>query len=321
MPGSPSAAATATLWAITCHFNPAGYRRRLRNYRAFRRQLAVPLISVELSFTGDYELTLADADILIQVHTSDVMWQKERLLNLALDALPPACRFVAWLDADVIFDRDDWFIAAMRELERRPVVQPFALILQCVPDAETASLERESTTPVTSSLASRAAAERARSLFSLQGLQAAGIGWTARREILDTHGFYDACIIGGGDRAFAAAALGDLDGPARAWCWNPRQVRHYRDWAEPLYRDVQGDVGFVEGRIYHLWHGDARHRRYRDRLLELAQYDFDPRADIRLGPSGCWQWATAKHEMHQYLVRYFDGRREDEQDVSSIPAT
>ena len=41
---------SANLWAITCYFNPVGYRRRLENYRMFRQRLKVPLVAVELSF-------------------------------------------------------------------------------------------------------------------------------------------------------------------------------------------------------------------------------------------------------------------------------
>lgn len=31
------------LWAITSLFNPAGYARRLQNYRVFMKNLTVPL--------------------------------------------------------------------------------------------------------------------------------------------------------------------------------------------------------------------------------------------------------------------------------------
>ncbi len=33
---------TQELWAITCYFNPIGYRRKLANYRLFRHRLSVP---------------------------------------------------------------------------------------------------------------------------------------------------------------------------------------------------------------------------------------------------------------------------------------
>ena len=95
-------------WAITSYFNPAGYGSRRANYRHFRKHLGVPLVAVELSFDGNFELTEGDAEILIQLTGGDVMWQKERLLNLALEALPPECDKVMSIDCDVIFTDPDW---------------------------------------------------------------------------------------------------------------------------------------------------------------------------------------------------------------------
>ena len=55
------------LCVITSYFNPAGYRRRLLNYRRFRAALQVPLAAVELSFDGCWELADDDADYLVRV--------------------------------------------------------------------------------------------------------------------------------------------------------------------------------------------------------------------------------------------------------------
>ena len=64
------------LWAITSYFNPIGYRRRPANYRLFRERLNVPLVTVELAYGPDFELTQSDADILVQLRGEDVLWQK-----------------------------------------------------------------------------------------------------------------------------------------------------------------------------------------------------------------------------------------------------
>src|SRR5512143_3579916 len=95
------------LWAITSYFNPAGYARRLANYRRFRERLAVPLVTVELSFNGRFELGRRDADVLVQLHGTSVMWQKERLLNIAVKKVPRACNKIAWLDCDIVFETDE----------------------------------------------------------------------------------------------------------------------------------------------------------------------------------------------------------------------
>ena len=104
----PSNARGHDLWAITTYFNPVGYQRRLANYKIFRQRLDVPLIAIELAYGPDFELQLDDAEILHQIRGDAVLWQKEKLLNLALRAIPPECRKVAWLDCDIIFDDPQW---------------------------------------------------------------------------------------------------------------------------------------------------------------------------------------------------------------------
>jgi hypothetical protein len=113
------------LWAITCYFNPAGYKRRIENYHLFRQCLMVPLVTVELSFDGNFQLRREDAEVLVQIHGGDVMWQKERLLNLALKWVPNACDKIAWLDCDVVFGSDDWVDRASQALDEFPLLPLF----------------------------------------------------------------------------------------------------------------------------------------------------------------------------------------------------
>ena len=109
------------LWAITCYFNPMRYRRRLANFRIFRDRLQLPLVAVELAYGPEFELQAQDAEILIQLRDdAAVLWQKERLLNVALQALPSSCRKVAWLDCDIFFTAPGWIEDANSLLDRYP---------------------------------------------------------------------------------------------------------------------------------------------------------------------------------------------------------
>ncbi len=93
----------SNLWAITAYFNPMHWRRRRENYRRFRQALHLPLVAVELGYDGQFDLAPGDADVLLQFPAADVMWQKERLLNLALAAVPPHVDKIVAIDSDVIF--------------------------------------------------------------------------------------------------------------------------------------------------------------------------------------------------------------------------
>ena len=95
----PSDDAGADLCGATSYFNPSGGSSRLWQYRLFRartKRQGLHLTTTELAF-GDVDFALSrgkdDADALVQrrVSRDNVLWQKERLLNLALAALPGQC--------------------------------------------------------------------------------------------------------------------------------------------------------------------------------------------------------------------------------------
>jgi hypothetical protein len=305
------------LWAVTSYFNPMRYARRLANYREFRKRLDVPLVAVELGFEGRFELTGNDADILVQLEGRDVLWQKERLLNLAIERLPAECRVVACVDCDVFFTEENWARQALAALDRDSVVQLFATVHHLRSDWDPESDPR-SAVIFSQPAATREIAATGELSSGLGGPVASGSGAVIlglalafRRELLERHGLFDACIAGGGDRALVSAAYGRLDDVARLHCMNPNQSRFFRAWAEPFFGSVLGRVCGLKGDLFHLWHGREEDRRYAQRHRDLQRFDFDPARDIALDESGCWRWNSDKPQLHAYLKEYFAARRED----------
>ena len=96
---------------------------------------------------------------------------------------------------------------------------------------------------------------------------------------------------------------------------NPPHADHFAAWAEGVYRSVRAKVTALPGTLLHLWHGEVADRRYVDRNRELAAFGFDPRSDLRIGRSGCWEWASRKPQMHAWARAYFGLRREDGPDT------
>jgi hypothetical protein len=88
---------------------------------------------VELSFDGHFELTHDDADVLIQTSGGVVLWQKERLLNIAVRSVPQNARNIAWLDCDVIFERTDWMHEAELKLREVNIVQLYSDLVDLGP--------------------------------------------------------------------------------------------------------------------------------------------------------------------------------------------
>ena len=293
------------VWAITSYFDPFNRGHRLPVYREFRRHLAVPLVTVELAFRGDFHLQPGDADILIRLRGGSLLWQKERLLNLALGALPAHVEAVVWLDCDVVFLREDWPEAVLRRLEDFALVQPFRFLhyLNRHERPETARLSRADR--FDSAAFRCATGTLPDQAYCRHGLSrtlryAPGMAWAARRDVLDAHGLYDWEVLGPADKLLlvAAAGRGDL---ALPWM-SEAHARHYWKWARRFADAMGRRMSWIDGDLVHLWHGDLASRRYDERIDGFERFGFDPEADLAVTNDGAWRWNSDKPEMHAFVA-------------------
>jgi hypothetical protein len=310
--GQPGRHVDEGVWGITSYFDPTGRKRRLSNYREFHRRLQVPLVTVELSFDRSFDLTADDAEILIQVQGGSILWQKERLLNLALQALPSSCDTVAWLDCDLLFLRSDWPNVVRRQLDHFALVQLFDR-LYYAPANYRGDFE---------DLARLHIPYRSVVYYLSHGLLSTenfvtpgtsqlirytpGMAWAAKRTTLQSQGFYDALVLGGGDKALFSAACGRFVEFTNSFQPGLSAKAHYLAWAERFHDATRGQLGFLEGDLLHLWHGDLAHRGYSNRYASFAPFGFDPYSDIALNKGGVWHWSSDKPEMHDFVREHFE---------------
>jgi hypothetical protein len=92
---------------------------------------------------------------------------------------------------------------------------------------------------------------------------------------------------------------------------NARQQEHYLAWARPWHEAASAGAACVDGRLFHLWHGEIENRRYRERHEGLAAFGFDPSGDIAHEANGSWCWSSDKPGLHEYVRNYFARRHED----------
>lgn len=301
-----------TLWGITSYFNFAGYATKKANYLLFRKRLreqGLPLIAAEAALPGvPFELTKDDAEILIQRRTSSVLWQKERLLNIAREYLPNDCDKVMWLDADILFADRHWLQTTAELLHTHAVVQPFSRVHRLAkgvpmpphPDAPHATEE----------IYDGAIHLGLDPAYKGRLAGAPGFAMAFRREILDKCHLYDTMILGGSDGIMTSAFLGL---PLQSISYVAYLSDALRDdavrWMKCAQHCVRGSATCAPGTLYALWHGNRSDRRYFERQWLLES--FDPSTDIRLNPDGCWEWASPKPALHRHVREYFLVRKED----------
>lgn len=307
----------ADTWVITCYSNPLGFRTRRQNFHHFADALGAQganLLVVEMTGPeGSFELEDHDYGV-VRLRGNGFIWQKERMLNVALTHLPPDCRKVVWADADVLFENSEWLDATSHALDHDVVVQPFESCVR-LPVGHLRFIGETQEDSVV--MPSFAACFHNDPTLAVTGLYRdhghTGFAWAARREFLEQCGLYDACITGSGDHLMAHVFAGKLTSrciPAMLGEDNAF-ARHFGNWASRAHEKCGGRLGFVPGRLLHLWHGSILKRRYAQRNQELGGIGFDPDHDIRLDTNGVWEWDSASAHLREWSEEGFRSRDED----------
>jgi hypothetical protein len=324
---TPHETLNGEIWGISTYFNPAGYSNKVNHLQIFCdrvRKQGLKLLVVELTFEN-MPFTLGEevADIVVRVKSSSLLWQKERLLNIALEELPKQCDKVVWLDADIIFDNDKWVEQTAEHLKQYVVVQPFKVAWWLSAACTQALYRKKSKISKIAMRQWRKSSERSdfsaiyaqlksvhRSILSGHP----GFACAARRNLLEKHGLYDRFILGGADVAVSLAILGyderSISNLIARYC-TPSQAADLLSWIRSFSSDIENNIFYTTGAVYHLWHGSQEDRKYEQRMRILLDHDFNPLVDIALDDNRCWRWNSEKPNLHQEVKGYFWSRAEE----------
>jgi len=300
------------LWLISCYYNPYGYLSKKKNYELFINSIenaGLNYLVVECAF-GDQPFNLPRSKNVLRAKAPDVLWQKERLLNLAVAKLPEKCKKVVWIDCDVLFENPDWAKETVRLLNDMAVVQPFKEAIRLPKDSLHYTGDGERYPGF-----AYAYTQNPEGVLGgrFEGHGHTGFAWATHRRLLKEYGLYDVCLSGNADHLMAHSFVGHWD----SGCThnligrNSAYYNHYANWSEKIYKDVKAKVNYVEGVLLHLWHGDTADRNYTGNQRALESFNFNPATDIVLTPNGCWKWNHNNIEFKKWAKEFFPLRKED----------
>lgn len=300
------------LAVVTGYFNSHHFKSKRRVFDRFADSMnrsGIPLFVGECAF-GNSSFELQSSASVFRFRARDVLWQKERLLNLTIDRVPDRYTKIAWIDGDILFENPRWAIDASEQLDGVAVVQLFDRAMWLRPE-ETAY----SGGPRMPSYCFVHATLPAFSRFGDGNLHGTtGFAWAADRQLLQTVGLYDAGIAGGADELMAHAFSGDFSGRCLQLILTAGMVDHFRDWAQRAWATVRGRLGYVRGSAQHLWHGERQNRRYVSRFHDLSKLGYEPLTHLQLDPGGLWAFTDAgRRALAEWSNGYFRGRQEDTQ--------
>ena len=300
----------AKFHVITCFFNPCGFKSLLRNYHFFSSQLkhqGVPLLTIECVFgSKNYEIDESQ----LRVKSNSILWQKERLLNHAMNYLPDDCEYIAFIDCDILFSCGDWHEKTIQVLNTCDLAQVFQKVGHLAKDEKTwdGEIVEDRHPGIAWQVSNNPNWLWKRKNNELPWAHP-GFGWAFRRDFIQDLGLYDKSIVGGGDGILTDCLFDSFYINKFTEKFNQIMIDDIMQYCKKL-RQKKPKIGYVPVEIGHLYHGSLDFRNYTTRYQIFKYFDFDPKFDIVIN-NGVWEWNSNKIEMHDFLRKYFMCRKED----------
>lgn len=309
------------LHVISVISNPLRFKSRYELYDRFSKQmsdLGANHWTVEIAI-GEREFAVTDHTNPkhIQFRTREVLWHKENMIELAIQRLPPDWKQVAWIDADVIFSRQDILEATVHQLQIYDVVQMFSHAIDLGPQGEPIqthngfawSYDQNDRMPPQGP-----GYDGYYGYNTNRGFWHPGYAWAANRSFINKVGLFTSGILGSGDHHMAMAFINQVQ---RSYPKDTgkRYVDELQDYQSLCNQFLNGNLGYVSGSIFHEWHGKKKDRRYVDRWKILTGNDFDPDDDIYRDWQGLYQIVPEKPRLRDQIRLYFGARNEDSNEL------
>ena len=315
----------ADLHVITARYNPLNWRKPHENWERFATHMldsGVHLTVVECA-PGAEDFACQSPPMSDPSHAARFLhvgvraktrgWTKENLINLGVQRRPEA-QYIAWIDADVIFRNPNWALPAVKALQHYDVIQPWNTCYDLGPDDGHLALHTSF----------------CKQLFDGKPLAPdnwdgpywngqggkhvyphSGFAWCLTRQAFDwLGGLFELGGMGSGDHHMALGLAGLAEkslppGPNSVYC------REVMRWGERAVRHVNGNIGYCQNTIEHLFHGRKQDRGYISRWGMFVKHGFNPLEDLKRNAHGVLEFATNKPLLRRDFDRYLQSRRED----------
>jgi hypothetical protein len=305
----------ATLHVACAYSNPLRWRTRRTLTDDFLDHLRgspnVVAHAGELAYgERPFEITGADAHD-VQLRTSDELWHKENILNIAIQRFPPDWKYGAWVDADFHMTRRDWALEAIHQLQHFDFVQLFSSYSDLTSQHRPYRLM-----PSFAWCHIQGHRQHGRRGYGSLSPGATGGAWAFRRSAFNAvGGLLDVCILGSGDWHMAFGLAGRVNLAPESRRCSEGYVNAVRRWQERASA-ISGNIGYVENHAVHHFHGSKVFRAYGDRWKILRDHEFDPSRDLVRDWQGIWRLAGNKPQLRDDIRGYFRARNEDDPGLS-----
>jgi len=328
-------------WVILIYNNPCRYKKRLQLFKEHVQRMIrydVNVCIVELTYGNrPYDTLDLDVQLHIPLCTNSILWHKENMINIGIQHLPSNWNYVAWIDTDIDFVNKNWVEDTLHQLQHHSFVQLFSDYVDLGPKNEIMTTGKSfmycyvnNLPPNMTSSSIHSDSNPSYSYYyshdttTLHNEKTTTIGskiywhpgycWAATKQALNTTGgLYELSILGSGDHQMALCLIGKghVSIPSKITRDYKTSVLNWQKRALRLHKNV----GYVEGTIYHYFHGKKSDRRYNERWLVLEENKYQPSIDVHKDIQGILVLYEDNHKLRDDILMYFRQRNEDSIDL------
>jgi hypothetical protein len=303
---------------ITMVENPFNVKSRYTNYNYFKKGMdLVRLYTAEIMHSdGIYHVACNDD---LRLTSSSVMWHQRNAYNLLINRLPSHIKYIAWIDADVLFTRQYWMYDIVKMLQQYAWIQLFSHAqnlgpsFQPIGDARPGYIYQYKTFGEIRGGVNFAPAE---GKIPDHKNAHPGLAWAARRDVLSNVGMLiDWTIIGGADFHMLGGIFGTIGKLTKDKGFHANYVQMCYNWQERAKKYIGKDIGYVPGLILHMYHGDIKNRQYATREDILISHNFDPLKDIVKDHQGLYKFTDSNPPLEEAVLMYMRSRDDDQKGI------
>jgi hypothetical protein len=192
----------------------------------------------------------------IHIECKSVMFQKERLYYILEKHIPKKYTKILFLDCDIIFDNPNWYDDISKLLNNYNIVHPYTTAIWLDITYTKIILIKETI------LKNDKLSHDITGIFNNHG----GFGRAFQRKWFNEIGFFQYCIIGGGDTwsTFGWLKISNYENNI----YKPIREEHNK-----FLKHTKPSMFYTNGTIYHLYHGSRENRSYSNRYKILENID------------------------------------------------
>lgn len=204
----------------------------------------------------------------IKYKMTSPLWIKENLINLTISKFPSDWEYVAWIDSDIIFLNFNFANHAIQKLQNNDIIQLFRSVsfVDKNGDIYTETDGKNKHIILLGFILS---------YKKYQKYGHPGFAWAMKKSFYEKiEGLFEYNIIGAADLLMAQACINQKFNYS-----NPSE--EFKNLINDYYHKfINVKFDYIQGHIFHLYHGLLNSREYDDRWKILINHKFAPSKDL-----------------------------------------